>query len=46
LSLIALIACIITAGLGPYLPSIWLIEYEKDSHAVAATRLTPPVLVC
>jgi hypothetical protein len=43
-SLLALIAWIITAGGGMYLLSIWLIEYDKDFHAVAATRLRPPVL--
>ena len=46
MSLIALIAWIVTGGLGLYLLSIWLIEYDKDFHAVAATRLPPPVLVC
>ncbi len=29
---------------GLYLLSIWLIEYDKDLQAVAATRLPPPVL--
>jgi hypothetical protein len=43
-SLLALIAWIITASGGMYLLSIWLIEYDKDFHAVAATRLPPPVL--
>jgi hypothetical protein len=33
-----------TAGAGLYLLSIWLIEYDKDFQAVAATRLPPPVL--
>ncbi len=32
------------AGLGLYLLSIWLIEYDKDFHAVAATRLPRAVL--
>ena len=44
MSLIALIAWIITAGLGLYLLSIWLIEYDKDFHTVATTRLPMPVL--
>jgi hypothetical protein len=43
-SLLALIAWIITAGGGMYLLSIWLIEYDKDFQAVAATRLPPAVL--
>jgi manganese efflux pump family protein len=43
-SLLALIAWIITAGGGLYLLSIWLIEYDKDFHSVAATRLPPAVL--
>jgi hypothetical protein len=42
--LIALITWIITASGGLYLLAIWLIEYDKDFHAVAATRLPPPVL--
>jgi hypothetical protein len=45
MSLLALIAWIITAAGGLYLLSIWLIEYDKDFHAVAATRLPPAVLV-
>jgi len=44
MSLLALITWITTAGGGIYLLSIWLIEYDKDFHAVAATRLPPPVL--
>jgi hypothetical protein len=44
MSLLALAAWIITAGGGMYLLSIWLIEYDKDFHAVAATRLPPAVL--
>ena len=44
MSLLALIAWIITASGGLYLLSIWLIEYDKDFHAVAATRLPPAVL--
>jgi hypothetical protein len=43
-SLIALIAWIITGGFGLYLLSIWLIEYDKDFQSVAATRLPPAVL--
>jgi hypothetical protein len=44
MSLLALVIWIMTAGGGLYLLSIWLIEYDKDFHAVAATRLPPPVL--
>jgi uncharacterized membrane protein len=45
MSLIALATWIATAGAGLYLLSIWLIEYDKDYQAVAATRLPPTVLV-
>jgi hypothetical protein len=44
MSLFALAAWIVTAGGGLYLLSIWLIEYDKDFHAVTATRLPPAVL--
>jgi hypothetical protein len=44
MSLLALVTWIMTAGGGLYLLSIWLIEYDKDFQAVAATRLPPPVL--
>jgi hypothetical protein len=44
MGLLALVTWIMTAGGGLYLLSIWLIEYDKDFHAVAATRLPPPVL--
>jgi hypothetical protein len=44
MSLIALLAWVITAAGGMYLLSIWLIEYDRDFHAVAATRLPPLVL--
>jgi manganese efflux pump family protein len=44
LSIIALITWITAAGGGLYLVSIWLIEYDKDFQAVAATRLPPVVL--
>ncbi len=44
MSLLALVAWITTAGGGLYLLSIWLIEYDNDFHAVAATRLSPPLL--
>ena len=45
MSLIALATWITTAGGGLYLLSIWLIEYDKDFQAAAATRLPPAVLV-
>jgi len=41
---IGLITWILAAGLGLYLLAIWLIEYDKDFQAAAATRLPPPVL--
>lgn len=44
MSVACLIMWILTAGFGLYLLSIWLIEYDKDFQAVAATRLPPPVL--
>ena len=44
MSLIALLTWITTASLGLYLLAIWLIEYDKDFQADAATRLPPPVL--
>jgi manganese efflux pump family protein len=44
MSLLALIAWIATAGAGLYLLSVWLIEYDKDFQAAAATRLPPAVL--
>jgi hypothetical protein len=44
MSLLALLAWITTASGGLYLLSIWLIEYDKDFHAAAETRLPRPVL--
>ena len=44
MSLIALITWIVTAGVGLYLLSIWLIEYDRDFQSTAATRLPSPVL--
>jgi hypothetical protein len=44
MSLFTLLAWITTASLGLYLLAIWLIEYDKDFQADAATRLPPPVL--
>jgi len=44
MSVIGLIMWILTAGFGLYLLVIWTIEYDKDFHSVAATRLPPPVL--
>jgi hypothetical protein len=43
-ALIALITWIMAAGGGLYLLSIWLIEYDKEFQASAATRLPPVVL--
>jgi hypothetical protein len=43
-SLFAMISWIATAGIGLYLLSIWLIEYDKEFQAAAATRLPPPLL--
>jgi hypothetical protein len=43
-SLFALISWIATASIGLYLLSIWLIEYDKEFQAAAATRLPPPLL--
>jgi hypothetical protein len=45
MSIIALITWIIAAGGGLYLLSIWLIEYDKEFQAAAATRLPPLALV-
>jgi hypothetical protein len=44
MSLFALVTWIMTAGGGLYLLAIWLIEYDKEFQAVAATRLPPPLL--
>jgi hypothetical protein len=44
MSTIGLITGVITGGLGLYLLSIWLIEYDREFQSVAATRLPPPVL--
>jgi hypothetical protein len=44
MSLIALLTWIVTASLGLYLLSVWLIEYDKDFQADAETRLPPLVL--
>ena len=42
------VACLfmllLTAGFGLFLATIWLIEYDKDFQAAAATRLPPVVL--
>src|SRR5215469_5083602 len=45
MSIIALITWIAAAAGGLYLVSIWLIEYDKEFQAAAATRLPPVVLV-
>ncbi len=44
MNIVALITWITAAGAGMYLLSIWLIEYDKDFQAAAATRLPPAVL--
>jgi cytochrome bd-type quinol oxidase subunit 2 len=44
MSLFALATWITAAAGGLYLLSIWLIEYDKEFQAAAATRLPPPVL--
>jgi hypothetical protein len=44
MSLFALITWVTAAGAGLYLLSIWLIEYDKEFQAAAATRLPPPVV--
>jgi hypothetical protein len=44
MSIIALITWITAAAGGLYLVSIWLIEYDKEYQASAATRLPPVVL--
>jgi len=44
MSILALITWITAAGGGLYLVSIWLIEYDKEYQAAAATRLPPVVL--
>jgi hypothetical protein len=43
-SVVALVTWITAAAGGMYLLSIWLIEYDKDFQAAAATRLPPAVL--
>jgi hypothetical protein len=44
MSIVALITWILTASFGLYLLSIWLIEYDSEYQASAATRLPPLVL--
>jgi hypothetical protein len=44
MSIIALITWITAAAGGLYLVSVWLIEYDKEFQATAATRLRPVVL--
>ena len=44
MGIIALITWITAAAGGLYLVSIWLIEYDKEYQATAATRLPPVVL--
>jgi hypothetical protein len=45
MSIVALITWITAAAGGLYLVSIWLIEYDREFQASAATRLPPLVLV-
>lgn len=45
MGIVALVTWIAAAAVGLYLISIWLIEYDKDFHATAATRLRPVVLI-
>lgn len=44
MSVVALIAWIVTAMGGLYLLAIWLIEYDPDFQRAAATRLPVPVV--
>src|SRR5262245_37830874 len=44
MSAVGLITGLVAAGLGLYLLSIWLIEYDRDYHAATETRLPIPVL--
>jgi hypothetical protein len=44
MSLAALVSWLITAGGGLYLLTIWLIEYDHEFQAGAATRLPVPVI--
>src|SRR5258707_11722314 len=44
MSLAALFSWLITAGGGLYLLTIWLIEYDHEFQAGAATRLPVPVI--
>jgi len=44
MSVIGLITGVLAAGLGLYLLSIWLIEYDREFQSAAATRLPPPLL--
>jgi hypothetical protein len=44
MDILALVTWITTAGGGLYLLSIWLIEYDSEFQAAAATRLPVPVI--
>jgi hypothetical protein len=44
MALVALIGWLATAGGGLYLLAVWLIEYDRDYQATAATRLPVPVI--
>jgi manganese efflux pump family protein len=44
MNVIGLITGVVAAGLGLYLLSIWLIEYDGEFQSAAATRLPPSLL--
>ncbi len=44
MSTAALIAWVITALVGFFLLSIWIIEYDREFQSAAATRLPVPVI--
>jgi manganese efflux pump family protein len=44
MALVALVTWLATAGAGLYLLAVWLIEYDREYQATAATRLPVPVI--
>ena len=44
MTVIALLTWLITASAGLYLFAVWLIEYDREYQAAAATRLPIPVI--